>query len=71
MDNKINNLINSADIYFYLNNAYTVGFLKLCELLPKIKQEGMSSTSNKGRSSQFPQVGNNITQSNNNVKLPT
>ncbi len=37
MDSKINNLINSADIYFYLNNAYIVSFLKLCEKVIKDK----------------------------------
>ncbi len=37
MDNKINNLISSADIYFYLNNAYMMGFLKLCEKVIKDK----------------------------------
>ncbi|MEG2230334.1 MAG: hypothetical protein RRY22_06180, partial [Bacilli bacterium] len=37
-------------------------------LLTKIKQEDMSSTSSNGRSSQFPQVVNNIPQSNNDVK---
>lgn len=52
--------------------AYAKKMLKVNnELLSKIKQEGMSSTPNKGRSSQFPQVNNNITQSKENVKLPT
>ncbi|MEG2251395.1 MAG: hypothetical protein RSD09_07505 [Bacilli bacterium] len=38
------------------------------KLLIKIKQEDMSSTSNNGRSSQFPQVNSNIPQSNTSVK---
>lgn len=48
--------------------AYAKKMLKADNnLLNKIKQEGMSSTSNKGRSSQFPQVNSTIPLSNENV----
>ncbi len=49
--------------------AYSKKMIKVDnELFYKIKQEGMSSTSSNGRSSQFPQVDNNISQIDDDVK---